>query len=74
MLFGLIEEQAKNIVLANVREEYAFKFIDPAITPIKKIRPLNIQNIILFSFLGFVLGSLFVFIRTYIKTFSNSFF
>jgi uncharacterized protein involved in exopolysaccharide biosynthesis len=74
MLFGLIEEQAKNIVLANVREEYAFKFIDPAITPIKKIRPLNIQNIILFSFLGFVLGSLFVFIRTYIKTFSKSFF
>lgn len=74
MLFAIIEEQTKNIVLANVREEYAFKFIDPAIPPKEKIRPLNIQNIILSGFVGFILGSLFIFTRTYIKRFSKSLF
>jgi len=34
MLFGLMEQQTQNITLANVRDEYAFKVIDPAVSPI----------------------------------------
>ena len=32
-IFGLIENQTKQMMLANVREDYAFKVIDPAIVP-----------------------------------------
>lgn len=33
MIYRLIENETSKIVLANVREEYAFKVIDPAVTP-----------------------------------------
>ena len=39
VLFNLIESQTKTIMLANVREEYAFKVIDPAIVPDTRINP-----------------------------------
>jgi uncharacterized protein involved in exopolysaccharide biosynthesis len=74
MLFGLIEEQTKNIVLASARDEYAFKFIDPAIPPKNKISPLNTQNIILSGLFGFIISSLFVFFRSYLSNFRRDFF
>jgi len=33
MIFGLVENQMNRIMIANVRDEYAFKIIDPAIAP-----------------------------------------
>tara|TARA_B100001029_G_C15060925_1_gene458408 strand:+ start:302 stop:1192 length:891 start_codon:yes stop_codon:yes gene_type:complete len=54
-LYNLIEDQTKNIMLATSREEYVFKFIDPAILPTSKYSPLLFQ----YLFLGFWLGSLF---------------
>lgn len=38
-LFSLIEEQTKTLMLANVRDEYAFQTIDPAIVPELKFAP-----------------------------------
>jgi len=32
-MYGLIEQHVKNIMLAKVRDEYAFKVIDPAVVP-----------------------------------------
>ena len=32
-IYRLIEEQINTVMLANVREEYAFKVIDPAVVP-----------------------------------------
>jgi LPS O-antigen subunit length determinant protein (WzzB/FepE family) len=32
-IYGLIESQTKSAMLANVREEYAFRVIDPPVTP-----------------------------------------
>jgi uncharacterized protein involved in exopolysaccharide biosynthesis len=39
MLFGLIEEQTKTIMLASVREGYAFQMVDPPVVPERKISP-----------------------------------
>jgi uncharacterized protein involved in exopolysaccharide biosynthesis len=38
-LFSLIEEQTKTLMLASVRDEYAFQTIDPAIVPEMKFSP-----------------------------------
>lgn len=51
-IFRLIEAQTKNIMLANARDEYAFKVIDPAVVPEKKVKP----NKKLIASLGFMLG------------------
>lgn len=39
MLFSLIEEQTKTVMLANVRDEYVFKTVDPAVVPELKFKP-----------------------------------
>jgi uncharacterized protein involved in exopolysaccharide biosynthesis len=39
MLFSLIEEQTKTVMLANVRDEYVFKTIDPAVVSELREKP-----------------------------------
>ncbi|MFP3457744.1 hypothetical protein R0J89_15990, partial [Psychrobacter sp. SIMBA_152] len=39
VLYKLVEEQAKIIMFANVRDEYVFKTIDPALVPEVKFKP-----------------------------------
>lgn len=63
MLFSLIEEQTKTVMLANVREEYVFKTIDPAIVAEKKAKPARAIIVILFAMLGAVLSTLVVLVR-----------
>ena len=62
-LFSLIEEQTKTLMLANVRDEYAFKTIDPAIVPELKAKPARALIVILAAILGGILSSLFVIVR-----------
>ena len=50
VMFNLIEELTKKIMIANVREEYAFKIIDPAVVPELKYKPSK-RNIVIISFL-----------------------
>ena len=50
VMFNLIEELTKKIMIANVREEYAFKIIDPAVVPEKKYAPSK-RNIVIISFI-----------------------
>jgi len=65
VMFGLIEEQTKNIMLANVREEYAFKVIDPAVSPEMKIKPMR-KNILIIGFIvGIFIGFLSVLLRNF---------
>ncbi|WP_039925239.1 Wzz/FepE/Etk N-terminal domain-containing protein [Alishewanella aestuarii] len=54
MLYSLIEEQTKTLMIANVRREYVFKTIDPAIVPEFKAKPYRA----LISALGFGFGLL----------------
>jgi uncharacterized protein involved in exopolysaccharide biosynthesis len=50
VMFNLIEELTKKIMIANVREEYAFKIIDPAVVPDQKYAPSK-RNIVIISFI-----------------------
>lgn len=50
VMFNLMEELTKKIMIANVREEYAFKVLDPAVVPEKKYAPSK-RNIVIISFI-----------------------
>lgn len=63
MLFSLIEEQTKTLMLANVREEYVFKTVDPAVAAEKKSKPSRALFVILTALLSGMLASLIVIIR-----------
>ncbi len=67
MLYGLIEEETKKTMLANVRSEYTFKVIDPAVVPERKIKPKRALIAILGMVLGFFFALFFVFFREFIR-------
>ena len=67
MLYGLIEEETKKIMLANVRAEYAFKVIDPAVIPEQKVKPKRALIAILGMVLGLFMAVFFVFFREFIR-------
>lgn len=50
MLYSLIEEQTKTVMLANVRDEYVFKTVDRAVVAEKEMGPKRII-IVFFAFL-----------------------
>lgn len=60
MLYSLIEEQTKTLMLANIRNEYVFKTIDPAIVPEKKFKPGRFGIIIVAMLIGFILSTVFI--------------
>lgn len=67
MLFSLIEEQTKTLMLANVRSEYVFKVVDPAIVAEKKAKPARALICILGVMLGGMFSVLFVLVRYFSK-------
>ena len=67
VLYKLVEEQTKTIMFANVRDEYVFKTIDPALVPEEKSGPKRALLCILGVLLGGMLSGIFVLIRHYIK-------
>ncbi|MCS6126363.1 LPS O-antigen length regulator [Shewanella baltica] len=67
VLYKLIEEQAKTIMFAEVRDEYVFKTIDPAIAPEEKAKPKRV----LIGILGLILGGMLGFILVLIRHFSK---
>lgn len=70
MLFSLIEEQTKTLMLANVRAEYIFKTVDPAVVAEKKSKPNRILIIVLAMLLSFMFISFFIVFR-YLSRRSN---
>lgn len=67
MLFSLIEEQTKTVMLANVREEYTFKTVDPAVVAEKKTKPARVLIVILAAMIASVLSSFIVLTRHFSK-------
>lgn len=67
ILYKLVEEQTKTIMFANVRDEYVFKTIDPAIVPEQKSGPKRALICILGVLLGGMFSTLLVLIRHSIK-------
>ena len=59
MLYRLIEQQTQTIMVANTRQDYAFKVIDPAVAPVHPAGPNRRIIVIISTFIGF-LGSLLI--------------
>jgi uncharacterized protein involved in exopolysaccharide biosynthesis len=67
ILYKLIEEQAKTIMFASVRDEYAFKTIDPALVPEVRDSPKRTLIVILGFALGIVFSCMIVILKHYIR-------
>lgn len=68
IFYQLIEQQAKTIMLAEVRPEYVFKTVDPAVAPEKKEKPKRALIVVLATMLGGMLASFFVLVRGFRKS------
>ncbi|MBU2426211.1 MAG: LPS O-antigen length regulator [Gammaproteobacteria bacterium] len=62
-LAQLIEEQTKTLMLANIREDYVLKVVDPAFLPDEKIKPRR-SLVVLMSMFGM---ALFLMIIGYVR-------
>ena len=67
ILYKLIEEQAKTIMFAEVRDEYVFKTIDPALVLEEKLKPKRALIVIFCTVFGGILGVMLVLIRYFVK-------
>lgn len=63
ILYRLIEEQTKVLMMAEIRDEYAFKVIDKPVVPESKISP----NRVIIVFFGAVFGLLLAVLVVYIQ-------
>ena len=62
MFFRLIQQQTETIMLANVKADYLFRIVDPAIIPEVKVSPRRSVICILGTFFGAFLSIFFVFL------------
>jgi uncharacterized protein involved in exopolysaccharide biosynthesis len=67
MFFELIQSQTETVMLAEVRPEYVFKTIDPAVAPEESMKPNRAQICILGTLLGGVLGVVIVLALHYLR-------
>ncbi|GGI71430.1 LPS biosynthesis protein [Shewanella hanedai] len=67
ILYQLIEEQTKTIMFAEVRDEYVFKTIDPALVPEVKAGPKRALICVLGTMLGGMLAVMLVLIRHFVR-------
>ncbi|WP_287797142.1 Wzz/FepE/Etk N-terminal domain-containing protein [Idiomarina sp.] len=63
VFYQLIEKQTQTIMLANVRPEYIFQTLDPAVVPEQKAKPSRALICIIGTFLGGFLSVGFVLVR-----------
>lgn len=65
MFAQLIEKQMQTVMLANVRDEYIYTTLDPALVPETKAKPKRAVIVIIFTMLGGVLGTVVALGRYY---------
>jgi len=58
-IYRLIEAETKQIMLANVQDEYAFKVVDPAVAPQEPVKPQR-PLIVVLGFLVGLIAALFI--------------
>lgn len=63
VLYQLIESQTRITMLADVREEYVFRVIDPAVAPDQKSAPRRALIAVIGTMAGGMLGLMIVFVR-----------
>ncbi|CAN5355693.1 hypothetical protein BH24PSE2_BH24PSE2_03150 [soil metagenome] len=63
VLYSLIETEMKTMMLANVKDEYAFAVIDPAVPPERRAFPHRAFVVVVGIILGFFIALLVVLLR-----------
>jgi uncharacterized protein involved in exopolysaccharide biosynthesis len=63
VLFEIIKNETKTLMLANGRTDYAFEVVDPAVTPERKIAPHRSVYVLVGLALGMFVGTIIAFIR-----------
>ncbi len=66
VMYDIIENETKSLMLANGRVEYAFRVIDPAFAPETRIRPRRTLMVVAGSVLGLFFGAAAAFIYQWI--------
>lgn len=73
MFFELIQSQTETIMLAEVRPEYVFKTIDPAVIPEEKSAPNRALFCVVWTLVGGMLGLLLVLGRYFLRSQATAF-
>ncbi len=65
-IFGLMERNINRIMLANIRDEFAFKVVDPAVVPdgSNVVSPRPVLNLAIGTILGIMLGVILAVLRS----------
>lgn len=62
-IFRLIESEVKNVMVAQGSEDFAFKVIDPAVTPEKKAKPKRLLIVAAGALLGLMLAGFYAVLK-----------
>jgi uncharacterized protein involved in exopolysaccharide biosynthesis len=66
-IYNLIAEKIETMMMAEVKEGFAFKVLDPPMAPDKKTKPKRAQIMIIAFIVSLFIGIFFVLFREYIK-------
>jgi len=72
VFYDLIESQTRVSMLADVRDEYVFQVVDPAMVPDEKVAPRRSLIAVLGTLLGGMLGVVIVLVRHYVSSSAES--
>jgi uncharacterized protein involved in exopolysaccharide biosynthesis len=68
VLYNLIENETKTLMLANVKAEYAFTVVDPAVAPEVRVSPQRTITVLGGLVIGFLIGTTVIFMRNTWRT------
>jgi uncharacterized protein involved in exopolysaccharide biosynthesis len=66
-IYNLIAQQLETSMMAEVKENFAFKVIDPPMVPDKNIKPKRIQIALLSFFVSIIMGVFLAFLMEYLE-------
>lgn len=67
VMYALVQNETKTLMLANAREEYAFAVVDPAVVPEIRIRPARTMMVLTGGVLGFSFAVALVLVLNFIQ-------
>jgi len=67
-LYKLIEMNTKTLMLADITDEFAFKVLDPAVVPEKKVKPKRLLILAIGGIFGVILGVFIAFWQHFLNS------